>query len=93
MKSSESKNKFAVLLATYNGVSWIEEQLFSILKQAKVSVTVFVSDDMSEDGTFEKISLMCQLYENTIILSRKEHGSPARNFHYLLTYLALHFGS
>ena len=84
MKSLESEIKFAVLLATHNGNAWIEEQLFSIIKQINVSVTVFVSDDMSEDGTFEKISSMVPLYENIKILPRKKHGTPARNFHYLL---------
>ena len=67
MKSFESGIKFAVLLATHNGNTWIEEQIFSIIKQIKVSVTVFISDDMSEDGTYEKLSSMNQLYENIII--------------------------
>ena len=87
MKSSESTIKFSILLATYNGISWIEEQLLSILKQSKISATVFVSDDMSEDGTFEKISSMAQLYENIKILPRKKHGTPAKNFHYILASL------
>ena len=53
---SEVKIKIAVLIATYNGIKWIDQQLVSILNQSKVSVTIFLSDDMSDDGTFEKAS-------------------------------------
>lgn len=41
----------AVLLAAYNGMSWIEEQLASILAQTGVHVTIFISVDPSTDGT------------------------------------------
>jgi len=43
--------KVAVLLAAYNGMQWIEEQLLSILNQSGVDVTVFISVDLSTDGT------------------------------------------
>jgi len=84
MVSPKPTVRFAVLMATYNGIAWIEEQLLSIIDQENVSVTVFVSDDMSDDGTFEKISLMAKKYKNIQILVRKKHGTPAKNFHYLL---------
>lgn len=41
----------AVLLAAYNGKHWLAEQLDSILAQEKVRVTVYVSVDLSSDGT------------------------------------------
>lgn len=44
-------NNIAVLLATYNGIQYIEEQLNSILNQSNVNVVVFISDDLSTDGT------------------------------------------
>jgi rhamnosyltransferase len=84
MISSKPTVRFAVLMATYNGIAWIEEQLISIINQANVSVTVFLSDDMSDDGTFEKVSLMAKKYKNIQILARTKHGTPAKNFHYLL---------
>ncbi len=43
--------KVAVLLAAYNGMLWIEEQLASILAQTGVSVSIFISVDPSIDGT------------------------------------------
>ncbi|MDU8362136.1 glycosyltransferase [Pseudomonas syringae group sp. J309-1] len=43
--------KVAVLLAAYNGMEWIEEQLASILAQIDVDLTVYISVDLSTDGT------------------------------------------
>lgn len=45
------KPKVLVLLATYNGELWLEEQLQSILSQQDVDVQVLVGDDVSKDGT------------------------------------------
>ena len=43
--------KVAVLLAAYNGMQWIEEQLASILCQSGVDVSIHISIDTSNDGT------------------------------------------
>ncbi|HBN14018.1 MAG TPA: glycosyl transferase, partial [Pseudohongiella sp.] len=43
--------RVAVLLAAYNGMQWLPEQLDSILSQVGVDVTVYVSTDRSSDGT------------------------------------------
>ncbi|VEF12190.1 glycosyl transferase family protein [Pseudomonas fluorescens] len=43
--------KVAILLAAYNGMQWIEEQLATILGQTAVDVTVYISIDPSTDGT------------------------------------------
>ena len=45
-----------VLLATYNGESWIGEQLASISAQARVEVFVVASDDASTDKTRDRLS-------------------------------------
>ena len=45
--------KVTVLLATFNGVSFLEEQLTSLNEQQDVEVEVFVNDDGSTDGTLE----------------------------------------
>ena len=45
--------KIAVLLAAYNGKSWIQDQINSILKQNNVQVDIFVSIDFSSDGTYD----------------------------------------
>ena len=48
--------KIAVLLASYNGVKYIKEQVDSILNQKEVDVTIFISDDLSTDGTLEYLN-------------------------------------
>jgi glycosyltransferase involved in cell wall biosynthesis len=45
--------KVTVLLATFNGVSFLEEQLTSLNEQQDVDLEVFVNDDGSTDGTLD----------------------------------------
>lgn len=45
--------KVKVLLATYNGVRFLDEQLTSLSEQQNVDVEVLVNDDGSSDGTLE----------------------------------------
>lgn len=46
-----SQPAVAVLMATYNGEAFLQEQLNSLLQQQGVSVTVYVRDDGSTDNT------------------------------------------
>ena len=48
--------KVAVLMSTYNGSEYIQEQIESILKQEKVDVQLIVRDDGSNDDTLKIIS-------------------------------------
>ncbi len=50
------KAKIAVLIATCNGVTFCSIQIRSILEQADVDLTLFVSDDYSIDGALEYIN-------------------------------------
>ena len=50
------KEKVAVLLSTYNGTKYINEQLASIYAQEGVGVSLLVRDDGSSDGTCELLS-------------------------------------
>jgi len=43
--------RVAVLLAVYNGLEWLPQQIKSILEQHGVEVTIFISVDSSDDGT------------------------------------------
>lgn len=45
--------KISVAIATYNGANYIIEQLDSIRKQSRIIDEVVVSDDYSQDGTFD----------------------------------------
>jgi rhamnosyltransferase len=45
-----------VLLATHNGGRWIDEQIQSIVQQARVRVSIVASDDRSTDDTLLKLA-------------------------------------
>jgi len=74
-----------VLLATYNGASWIAEQVDSILRQDGVSVDILVSDDGSTDGTVDLIrAYVGQGLPVRLLPGAAEAGSAARNFFRLM---------
>jgi rhamnosyltransferase len=50
------KPKVIVLMATYNGAKWLNEQIESILSQLGVDVRIVIGDDCSRDGTAQLIS-------------------------------------
>jgi len=59
--------KICVLLAAYNGEKWIEKQISTILNQKKVKIDLFISDDGSDDDTFEKIKKVSTKKKNILI--------------------------
>jgi len=77
--------KAAVLLATYNGASYIYAQLESLLKQMDVDVKVFISDDLSTDGTFEFVQELAASDTRIKVLPRgQKYGSAGKNFYRLI---------
>lgn len=77
--------KFAVLLAAYNGMQWIEEQITTILKQSAVDVTIHISVDPSSDGTESWCVDYAAGHPNVVVLpSAGVFGGAARNFFRLI---------
>ncbi|WP_019582582.1 glycosyltransferase [Pseudomonas mandelii] len=77
--------KVAVLLAAYNGMQWIEEQMSSILAQSGVDVTVYISIDTSIDGTEAWCATLAANISNVIVLpSVGRFGGASRNFFRLI---------
>lgn len=76
----------AVLMAAYNGISWIEEQLNSILGQLDVEVTIFISDDQSIDGTLAWCEEFATREARVVILPvcSNRFGGAAKNFFRLI---------
>ena len=75
----------AVLLAAYNGTFWLPEQLNSILLQRGVTITVFVSVDLSIDGTEELVNEAAKNDPRIVVLPHGQHfGGAARNFFRLI---------
>ena len=52
-------DKVAILLATYNGSSFVSELLLSLSRQINVRVTIFISDHGSSDDTVNIIKSYC----------------------------------
>ena len=55
-------DKVTILMATYNGSKYLEEQLNSIIKQDYTNWKLIVSDDHSTDETIEILQKYCLLY-------------------------------
>jgi len=77
--------RIAVLLAAYNGVSWLPQQVESILQQRGVEVTLFISVDCSNDGT----EAWCEALQASnpavhVLPFGLRFGGAARNFFRLL---------
>ena len=71
----------AVLLAAYNGMAWIEEQVDSILQQKEVNIDIYISIDMSSDGTYEWCEDLATKNIRVNVLPYGDHfGGAAKNF-------------
>lgn len=78
----------AVVLAAYNGSAWIEEQITSILAQEGVDVTLFVSVDVSSDGTESLVDRLASSYHRIVVLPHGQRfGGAAPNFYRLIKEL------
>ena len=84
-KSRGKLNIVVVLMATYNGLRWLPEQVDSILKQTEVDVRLFISDDLSTDGTWDWLQKLAD-QENlvTLLPQTRKFGSAAANFYRLI---------
>ncbi len=79
-----------VLMATYQGRAYLEQQLDSILAQT-VPVRIWISDDGSDDGTAELLEQYQKWYPKQVFLHpRKEKQMPgaAGNFFWLMSLAA-----
>lgn len=75
----------AILLAAYNGKNWIAEQIKSILEQRKVDVIIYISVDISTDGTMNILENLFAKEKRIEILPYGERfGAAAPNFYRLI---------
>jgi len=74
-----------VLLATYNGAHWLDEQLQSVAQQQGVRVSVIASDDHSTDGTREMLAHWAQRANLSLLpTAGSRFGNAHRNFLHLI---------
>ena len=75
----------AVLLAAYNGMAWLQQQVQSILAQQGVQVALFISVDASTDGTRAWVQALSQAEPAvTLLPDAGRLGSAGANFFHLL---------
>lgn len=81
-----------ILLATYNGEAFIEQQLLSLLSQTYKNWILYVRDDQSTDKTVEIIEKY-QIFDERIVRIRDFLGGLgcSRNFSHLLKYSKTEF--
>jgi rhamnosyltransferase len=77
--------KIAVLMASYNGLAWLPEQLDSILNQQNIDVSLYISDDFSQDGSYEYLQQRSAQDGRVQLLPlTNKFGSAGRNFYRLI---------
>ena len=75
------KPKVLIILAAYNGESWLDRQLRSLLNQEDVAVDIVIGDDNSNDGTQEILQCFAKDNSNIKLIFRKiGTGSAGGNF-------------
>jgi glycosyltransferase involved in cell wall biosynthesis len=81
----KSLPKIDILMATYNGSAYIDEQIQSILDQTYKNIHLYIRDDLSTDNTVAIINKFQQQYPNKItIVPSKERLGVIRNFSFLM---------
>lgn len=74
MEQIKKMNKVMVLMSTYNGEKYLEEQIDSILAQKGIEVKLIIRDDGSKDSTCEIIHRYIRKYTNIILYERNNVG-------------------
>lgn len=69
-------------------MQWIEEQINSIFKQSDVETTIFISVDLSKDGTYEWCKELAARNNRIVVLPYGERfGGAAKNFYRLIRHV------
>lgn len=81
--------KCLVLLSTYNGENYIEEQLDSLIKQEGVQLHILIRDDESKDSTINVINrFIAKFPKNIDLLKATNIGAKASFFELIKTAAA-----
>lgn len=80
MEKDLSNVKVAVLLAAYNGVEHIAEQIASIVSQTHLNTHLYISDDGSTDNTVDVVKEYQSRYPGRITLFKSNSQGCVGNF-------------
>ena len=78
------KEKIDVLLATYNGETYLKEQIESILNQTYHNISLIISDDCSQDRTREILEQYAKKDERIKLYFQEKNLGYIKNFEFLL---------
>jgi rhamnosyltransferase len=78
------KNKIAILLSTYNGEDYLEEQINSIVNQTNSNWILYIRDDGSTDTTLDILKNLVVKHENIILLDNGENIGSFKSYIWLM---------
>lgn len=87
-KGESMKPKIAILMSTYNGEKYLEEQIDSIVGQTNNDWQLFIRDDNSTDGTREIIRKYVKKFQNITFINENKNDNigVCRSFMTLLQH-------
>jgi len=74
------KNKFKIIVPSFNNQEWVEYNLASILNQTYTEYEVLYVDDASTDSTYEKVKEIVGELPNWNIIKNVENKGAAYNY-------------
>ena len=79
------QQSITVLMSTYNGGKYLQEQIKSILRQKDVSVRLIIRDDGSTDETLDILRIYQESNPNIVIEPKTNNMGPCKSFLYLIS--------
>ena len=82
------QEKVDILLATYNGERFLQQQINSIFEQTHTNFFIYIRDDGSKDNTVSIIKEYVQKYPDKIAIIEDNFGNlgVTQNFNELMKY-------
>lgn len=77
-------SKVQVLMSTYNGEKYFEEQLHSILNQSYANISILIRDDGSKDNTISLIQKFVKMFPDKIQFIKGSNVGVIPSFYALL---------
>lgn len=79
-RQSTTSRLVSIIIATYNGAKYLEEQLDSLVQQTYPNTEIIVMDDGSRDNTIDILERYAQQYNNIRIVKNVTNLGYIKNF-------------
>ena len=76
--------ELAILLSTYNGMNYLEEQVSSLLAQTYTDWKLYIRDDASTDNTLALIHELAKRDERIIVMPSGRNLGAKEGFMWML---------